>query len=55
MSFPWSKEYKPSHPAMVWLDEKLPLPRLVYNAVGGGYEVPRNLNYFWYFGLLAGL
>jgi len=55
MSFPWSKEYKPSHPAMVWLDEKLPLPRLVYNAVGGGYEVPRNLNYFWNFGFLAGL
>jgi len=55
MSFPWSKEYTPSHPAMVWLDEKLPLPRLVYNAVGGGYEVPRNLNYFWNFGFLAGL
>lgn len=54
MSFPWSKEYKPSHPLMVWLDEKLPLPRLVYNAVGGGYEVPRNLNYFWNFGFLAG-
>jgi ubiquinol-cytochrome c reductase cytochrome b subunit len=28
---------------------------LVYNAVGGGYEVPRNLNYFWNFGFLAGL
>ncbi|MFO1255221.1 MAG: cytochrome b/b6 [Sphingomonadaceae bacterium] len=55
MSFPWSKEYTPSHPLMVWLDEKLPLPRLVYNAVGGGYEVPRNLNYFWNFGFLAGL
>ncbi len=55
MSFPWSKEYTPSHPLMVWLDEKLPLPRLVYNAVGGGYEVPRNLNDFWNFGFLAGL
>jgi len=55
MSFPWSKEYKPSHPFMVWVDEKLPLPRLVYNAIGGGYEVPRNLNYFWNFGFLAGL
>ena len=46
MSFPWAKEYKPSHPMMVWLDERLPFPRMVYNAVGGGYEVPRNLNYF---------
>ncbi|MEY4055093.1 MAG: hypothetical protein RL519_428 [Pseudomonadota bacterium] len=55
MSFPWANEYKPSHPFMVWMDEKLPLPRLVYGAVGGGYEVPRNLNYFWNFGFLAGL
>lgn len=55
MSYPWANEYKPSHPAMVWLDEKLPLPRLIYSAVGGGYEVPRNLNYFWNFGFLAGL
>ena len=55
MSFPWANEYKPSHPAMVWLDEKLPLPRLIYGAVGGGYEVPRNLNYMWNFGFLAGL
>ena len=40
---------------MRWLDERLPLPRLVYNAVGAGYPVPRNLNYFWNFGVLAGL
>jgi ubiquinol-cytochrome c reductase cytochrome b subunit len=55
MSFPWANEYKPQHPFMQWMDEKLPLPRLVYNAVGSGYEVPRNLNYFWNFGFLAGL
>ena len=54
MSFPWANEYKPSHPAMQWLDEKLPLPRFVYNAVGAGYPCPRNLNYFWNFGILAG-
>jgi ubiquinol-cytochrome c reductase cytochrome b subunit len=39
---------------MRYLDEKLPLPRLVYNAIGAGYPVPRNLNYFWNFGVLAG-
>src|SRR3546814_16749032 len=39
---------------MKWLDEKLPLPRLVYNAIGAGYPVPRNLNYMWNFGVLAG-
>ena len=54
MSFPWAQEYKPSHPFMQYLDEKLPLPRFVYNAVGAGYPVPRNLNYFWNFGVLAG-
>ena len=54
MSFPWANEYKPSHPFMVWVDEKLPLPRFVYNAIGAGYPVPRNLNYFWNFGILAG-
>ncbi len=55
MSFPWANEYKPQMPLMKWLDEKLPLPRLVYNAVGGGYEVPRNLNYWYNFGVLAGV
>lgn len=54
MSFPWANHYKPSHPFMQWMDEKLPLPRFVYNAVGAGYPVPRNLNYWWNFGVLAG-
>ncbi len=54
MSFPWAEHYTPKHPLMKWVDEKLPLPRLVYNAVGAGYPVPRNLNYFWNFGVLAG-
>ncbi len=53
MSFPWAKEYTPSHPFMQWMDEKLPLPRFVYNAVGAGYPVPRNINYWWNFGFLA--
>jgi ubiquinol-cytochrome c reductase cytochrome b subunit len=55
MSFPWANEYKPQNPVMQWLDERLPLPRFVYNAVGAGYPVPRNLNYFWNFGVLAGV
>ena len=38
---------------MQWMDEKLPLPRLVYNSIGAGYPVPRNLNYWWNFGVLA--
>jgi ubiquinol-cytochrome c reductase cytochrome b subunit len=55
MSFAWANEYKPQNPLMQWVDERLPLPRLVYNAVGAGYPVPRNLNYFWNFGVLAGV
>jgi len=53
MSFPWAIEYKPSHPFMQWMDDRLPVPRLVYNAIGAGYPVPRNLNYFWNFGFMA--
>ena len=53
MSFPWANEYKPTNPFMQWMDAKLPLPRLVYNAIGAGYPVPRNLNYWWNFGVLA--
>ena len=55
MSFPWAEQYQPKHPLMRWVDQRLPLPRLVYGAVGGGYPVPRNLNYWWNFGVLAGL
>jgi ubiquinol-cytochrome c reductase cytochrome b subunit len=55
MSFPWANEYKPNTAFTRYLDEKLPLPRFVYNAVGAGYPVPRNLNYFWNFGVLAGV
>ena len=54
MSFPWAQHYAPKHPLMQWVDSRLPLPRFVYNAIGGGYPVPRNLNYFWNFGILAG-
>ena len=54
MSFPWANHYEPQHPFMRYMDEKLPLPRFVYNAIGGGYPVPRNLNYFWNFGVLSG-
>jgi ubiquinol-cytochrome c reductase cytochrome b subunit len=55
MSFSWAKPYEPKSPFMRYLDERLPLPRLVYGATGPGYPVPRNLNYFWNFGVLAGL
>ncbi|WP_260484343.1 cytochrome b [Sphingomicrobium flavum] len=55
MSFAWAKPYEPKTALGHWMDERLPLPRLVYGAIGGGYPVPRNLNYLWNFGVLAGL
>jgi ubiquinol-cytochrome c reductase cytochrome b subunit len=55
MSFSWAQDYKPSNAFMKYLDERLPLPRLVYGAIGGGYPVPRNLNNFWNFGVLSGV
>ncbi|ATY32304.1 cytochrome b [Sphingomonas psychrotolerans] len=55
MSFPWARHYQPKNPLTQWIDSRLPLPRFVYNAVGAGYPVPRNLNYFWNFGVLAGV
>jgi ubiquinol-cytochrome c reductase cytochrome b subunit len=55
MSFAWAKPYEPKTELGRWMDDRLPLPRLVYNAVGGGYPVPRNLNYGWNFGVLSGV
>ena len=55
MSFSWAQPYEPKSTFMRWIDDRLPLPRLVYGAIGGGYPVPRNLNYFWNYGVLAGL
>ena len=55
MSFAWAKAYEPKTELGRWIDERMPLPRLVYNAVGGGYPVPRNLNYGWNFGVLSGI
>ena len=55
MSFGWAKPYEPKGNFSRWLDQRLPLPRLVYGSLGGGYPVPRNLNYAWNFGVLSGL
>ena len=55
MSVSWANEYKPGGPLMQWVDERLPIPRLMYNAIGGGYEVPRNFNWMYNFGVLAGV
>src|SRR4028119_2477858 len=55
MSFPWAQQYEPKSSFAKWLANRLPIPRLIHGALGPGYPVPRNLNYFWNFGVLAGL
>lgn len=55
MSFPWAKEYKPATEFGQWMDDRLPVPRMIYNSLGAGYPTPRNLNYMWNFGSLAGV
>ena len=55
MSFPWAKSYQPTSEVGKWVDERLPLPRFIFNALGPGYPTPKNLNAFYNFGVLAGV
>jgi quinol-cytochrome oxidoreductase complex cytochrome b subunit len=41
--------YNPTNPVMQWIDQRLPLPRLMYDSFVT-YPVPRNLNYWYTFG-----
>ncbi len=54
MSFPWAQPYEPKTPLGRWMDSRLPIPRLIHGSVGAGYVVPRNINYAYNFGVLAG-
>ena len=36
MSFSWAKPYEPKTEIGKWFDDRLPLPRLIYGAIGGG-------------------
>ncbi|WP_308911867.1 cytochrome b [Pseudokordiimonas caeni] len=38
-----------------WIDDRLPIFSLIHGSLGAGYLAPRNLNYWWNFGSLAGL
>ncbi|WP_246047844.1 cytochrome b [Hankyongella ginsenosidimutans] len=55
MGKPWAQQYVPNTAIERWLDQRLPLVRFMHDAVGAGYPVPKNLNYFWNFGVLAGV
>jgi ubiquinol-cytochrome c reductase cytochrome b/c1 subunit len=43
--------YQPQHPALRWLERRLPISRLIH-AEFVAYPTPRNLNYWWTFGAI---
>ncbi len=49
-----SSNYEPQNKAVKWFEDRLPLLGLIHSSVGAGYNAPRNLNYWWNFGSLAG-
>ena len=49
-----TSSFQPKNKLVKWFDKQLPILSLVYGAVGPGYPCPKNLNYWWNFGVLAG-
>lgn len=48
------KKFEPTNPTVKWVEDRLPIMGLIYSSLGAGYDAPRNLNYWWNFGSLAG-
>ncbi len=47
--------FEPKNSVLKWTEERLPIFGLIHGSLGPGYPAPRNLNYWWNFGSLAGL
>ena len=43
-----------SHPAIRWIEYRLPIFSTLDHFVGTSYPAPRNLTYWWNFGSIAG-
>ena len=48
-------EFKPTNPVIRWIEHRLPIFSFLDHAVGSSYPTPRNLNYWWNYGSLAGI
>ena len=46
---------KTNNAVIRWIEYRLPIFSFLDHAVGSGYPAPRNLNYWWNYGSLAGL
>ena len=44
-----------NHPVVKWIEYRLPIFSFLDHSLGTGYPTPRNLNYWWNFGSLAGV
>ena len=53
MSHAPKKEFK--NPVIRWIEYRLPIISFIDESVGSGYPCPKNLNYWWNFGSLAGI
>ena len=47
-------DYQPTHPALKWIERRLPIIGLVH-ASFVAYPTPRNLNYWWTFGAILSM
>ena len=45
----------PKDGIMGWVEHRLPICHFISHSVGSGYPAPRNLNYWWNFGSIAGI
>jgi quinol-cytochrome oxidoreductase complex cytochrome b subunit len=54
MSAP-GKQREWKNPVINWIEYRLPIFSFIDNSVGSNYPTPRNLNYMWNFGSLAGV
>jgi ubiquinol-cytochrome c reductase cytochrome b/c1 subunit len=53
-----SKKYDPNFKpkgALAWFEHRLPVFSFLDNSLGSKYPTPRNLNYWWNFGSIAGI
>ena len=53
MSSHTTREY--SNPLVKWIEYRLPVFRFLDDSLGSNYPTPKNLNYWWNFGSLAGI
>ena len=49
-----TSKFEPKNGLVRWIDSRLPIFSLAYSSVGAGYPVPRNFNWWYTFGSLAG-